>query len=77
MSRVCAICDKGTTSGNQISRRGRPKRLGGVGLKTTGVAARTFRPNLKRIRVLVKGASKHIMVCAKCIRDGKVTKYSG
>ena len=72
MARVCEICGKGTTSGRQYSRRGRAK--GGVGIKTTGVSKRTFKPNLQRVKVLVNGARKRMLVCAKCIRNGKVTK---
>jgi len=74
MARVCAICGKGTTSGRSISRRGRAKHLGGVGLKTTGVSKRTFKPNLQRVRVLVNGTVKRMNVCAKCIKHGKVAK---
>ncbi|MGD2174122.1 MAG: 50S ribosomal protein L28 [Candidatus Brocadiaceae bacterium] len=74
MARVCAICGRGTTSGRQIDRRGRAKYLGGVGRKTTGVSKRTFKPNLQRVRVLVNGASKKMLVCTRCIKSGKVTK---
>ena len=74
MARVCAVCGKGTSSGRKIARRGRAKHLGGVGLKTTGVTKRAFRPNLQRVRALVDGAPKRIKVCAKCIRNGKVVK---
>ena len=76
MSRTCDICGRGTTSGRQYTRRGRAKHLGGVGIKTTGVSHRTFRPNLQQIRVLVKGATKRMRVCTKCIKNGKVTKAS-
>jgi large subunit ribosomal protein L28 len=74
MANVCEICGKGTTSGRQYSRRGRAKHLGGVGVKTTGVSKRTFKPNLQRVRVLVNGARRRMKVCAKCIRNNKVTK---
>lgn len=74
MSRVCAICGRGTSSGRKYARRGRAKHLGGVGIKTTGVCNRTFRPNLRRVRVLVNNAPKRLHVCARCIREGKVTK---
>jgi len=74
VSRVCAICGKRTTAGRSIARRGRAKHLGGVGIKTTGVTKRTFRPNLQRVRVLVNGAPKKLRVCARCIREGKVVK---
>ena len=74
VARVCAICGKHTSSGRKYAHRGRAKRLGGVGIKTTGVSKRTFRPNLQRVRVLVNGAPKKMTVCTKCIRNGKVTK---
>lgn len=74
MARVCAICGKGTSAGRSIARRGRPKHLGGVGVKCTGTSKRTFRPNLQRVRALVNGSAKRIRVCAKCIRNGKVVK---
>jgi large subunit ribosomal protein L28 len=60
--------------GCTIARRGRAKYLGGVGLRTTGVAKRKFRPNLQRVKVIVEGAPKRLMVCARCIRSGKITK---
>lgn len=74
MARICSICGKGTTSGRKYARRGRAKHLGGVGIKTTGVCKRTFRPNLQRVRALINGGTQRILVCAKCIRNGKVTK---
>ena len=74
VSRVCEICGKHTTSGRQYARRGRAKHLGGVGIKTTGVSNRTFRPNLRRVRTLVNGAVKRVRVCTECIKNGKITK---
>lgn len=74
MARVCEICGRGTTTGRQYTRRGRAKHLGGVGIKTTSVTNRTFRPNLQRVRVIVNGAAKRMRVCTNCIRNGKVTK---
>jgi large subunit ribosomal protein L28 len=74
MSRICQICGKGGTTGNMIARRGRPKYLGGVGVKTTGVTKRRFKPNLQRVKALVNGTVKTIRVCTKCIRNGKVQK---
>jgi large subunit ribosomal protein L28 len=47
-----------------------------VGIKTTGVSNRKFRPNLQRVRAVVGGSAKTIRVCAKCIRNGKVQKPS-
>jgi large subunit ribosomal protein L28 len=74
MSRICDICGKGVTAGRMLARRGRAKRLGGVGIKTTGVTNRTFAPNLQRVKALVDGAVKTIRVCTRCIKSGKVQK---
>jgi large subunit ribosomal protein L28 len=74
MARECSICGKHTTSGRQYSHRGRAKHLGGVGIKTTGVSKRTFKPNLQKVRAMVDGRAQRILVCAKCIRNGKVVK---
>ncbi len=74
MARVCAICGRGSSSGRQYTRRGRAKRLGGVGVKTTGKSNRQFKPNLQRVRVLVDGTPKRILVCTRCIKNGKVQK---
>lgn len=74
MARECSICGKKTVAGRRYATRGRAKYLGGVGVKTTGVSKRKFRPNVQKVRVLVNGAPKRIKVCARCIRDGKVVK---
>ena len=75
MPRQCETCGKKTTFGNTIARRGLPKYKGGVGLKTTGINRRRYRPNLQRVRAVVaNNAVKRIKVCAKCLRAGKVKK---
>ena len=72
--RACAICGKTLAFGNTISRRGLPKKKGGVGLKTTGVNVRKFLPNLQRVKVVVDGAVKRLKVCTRCIKSGRVRK---
>jgi large subunit ribosomal protein L28 len=74
MSRVCEICQKGATAGNSIVRKGMAKKKGGIGLHTTGVTKRTFRPNVHRVRVLENGGVVRRTVCAACIKAGKVVK---
>ena len=74
MSRVCDICGKGVQSGNSIARRGMPKAKGGIGLHTTGVTPRKYKPNLQKIRVLENRGVVIRKVCAACIRSGKVAK---
>lgn len=75
MARVCEVCDKRRQIGNQKTTRGKAKYLGGVGTKITGITKREFRPNLQRVRITdAKGTNRRIMVCAKCLRSGFVTK---
>lgn len=75
MSRICENCGKKTTFGNQIARRGMAKYLGGVGVKTTGVNRRTFKPNLQRVRIQEKeGTVRTAKLCTKCIRSGVVKR---
>lgn len=61
MSTQCSICGKKTTTGRQISH-------------AHNVSARTWEPNLRRVRALVDGSIKRILVCARCLRSGKVHK---
>jgi len=72
MSKKCEICKKKAITGNSITRRGLPKKKGGVGLKTTGVTKRRFLPNLQSKRIVVDGKIKKVLVCAKCIKSGKL-----
>ena len=77
MSRECQICGKKPVAGRTIKRRGMAKKKGGAGQKITGITARWFRPNLKRVRALVDGKSKRIRVCTKCLKAGKIKKGIG
>ncbi|HRU07591.1 MAG TPA: 50S ribosomal protein L28, partial [Candidatus Brocadiia bacterium] len=63
MGRECEICGKGTTVGNRITRRGMAKAKGGVGRKTTGIARRTFKPNLQVVKTNLGGRVRRIRVC--------------
>jgi large subunit ribosomal protein L28 len=63
MARACAICGKTARYGNRISH-------------AHNITRRRWNPNLRRVRALVKGAHKTIIVCAACIRAGKVVKIS-
>ena len=74
MSRECEICGKKTVAGRSIARRGLPKYKGGVGLKTTGITKRKFKPNIQRVRVLLNGGVRRMRVCTRCIRSGRVRK---
>ena len=74
MSRVCYFTGRRTRTGNSIARRGKAKYLGGVGIKTTGVTKRKFKPNIQKVRALIDGKVCRIKVSAKAIKMGLVVK---
>lgn len=74
MSRVCYFTGRKTRAGRSIARRGKAKYLGGVGIKTTGVTKRKFKPNIQRVRAIIDGTVCRIKVSAKAIRMGLVVK---
>ena len=74
MSTVCQICGKGASVGARIVRHGLAKKKGGIGLHTTAVTKRTFKPNLQKLRARVGGGVKTLTVCTSCIKAGKVVK---
>jgi len=74
MARVCEICDKKTSVGNKLEKRGLAKKKGGVGKKITGKTKRKFKANIQRVRVKDNGTVKRMKVCSRCISAGKITK---
>ena len=58
MSRVCAHCGKGPSSGNMVSHSNRRTR-------------RRWLPNLQKVVGMVNGAPKAIRVCTRCLRSWK------
>jgi len=61
MARVCDICGKGPTTGNNVSHANNKTR-------------RRWYPNLQAVRILVDGVPKRVRACTACIRSGKVVK---
>ncbi|CCQ90950.1 50S ribosomal protein L28 [Nitrospina gracilis 3/211] len=61
MSKRCEICDKGPLVGNNVSHANNKTR-------------RRWIPNLKKLRVVHKGAVKTMKVCTRCLKAGKVMK---
>lgn len=61
MAKNCEICDKGAQSGFNVSHSH---------LKTK----RTWKPNIQRVRAVVKGEVKQISACTRCLRSGKVQR---
>jgi len=74
MSRVCHFTGKRTVAGRSIARRGKAKRLGGVGRKVTGITKRKFKPNIQKVRAVIDGKVCRIKVSAKAIRMGLIEK---
>jgi large subunit ribosomal protein L28 len=74
MARKCSLTGKRTISGRSYTYRGKAKYLGGVGRKVTGIANRTFKPNVQKVRAIVNGKVTRIRVSAKAIRMGLITK---
>ena len=73
MPRICEVSGKRTQWGNQVTRRGLPKAKGGVGLKTTGITRRSFKPNIQTVRVLLpNGGLRRMKLAASIIKKGEV-----
>jgi large subunit ribosomal protein L28 len=62
MSRVCQVSGRRTEVGNSIARRGLAKSKGGVGIKTTGVTRRKFKPNVQKKRIFVPELGRWVTV---------------
>ncbi|MCJ7615125.1 MAG: 50S ribosomal protein L28 [Desulfobacterales bacterium] len=63
MSRICEICGKKPLVGNNVSH-------------AHNVTKRRFNPNLQRVRTVLKGGVRRMVVCTRCIRSGYVVKTS-
>jgi len=57
----CDVCGKGVVFGNQVSHSHRRSN-------------RPYKPNIKRVKAVVNGTPKHIYVCTRCLRSGKVQR---
>ena len=74
MSRECPYTGKKVVFGNSITRRGKAKRLGGVGKKVTGVTRRKFKANIQKVHAVIDGKPGRIRVSTKAIRMGLIQK---
>ena len=57
----CEICSKEVAFGIRVSHSHR---------RTN----RTWKPNVKRVKVVVNGTPRLMNVCTRCLRSGKVTR---
>ncbi len=79
MPKECYFTGKRTTFGKKYAHSGQKISKGGFGLKTTGIARRTFKPNLQRVNAVVvddKGVkhNKRIIASTQAIKSGLVVK---
>lgn len=58
---TCEICNKGVSVGIKLSHSH---------IRTK----RTWSPNLQRVKAVINGSPKRIMVCTRCLRSGKVQR---
>ena len=61
MAFKCDLCGKGPLVGNKVSHANNKTKK------------RTL-PNLQRVRALVDGSHRHLRVCTRCLKAGKVIK---
>ena len=61
MSLKCEVCDKKPQVGNNVSHANNKTR-------------RRWKPNIKKLRVVMKGSIKTMKICTRCIKSGKITK---
>lgn len=61
MSRICEICGKGPSFGNNVSH-------------ANNKTSKVWRPNLQKIKAVRNGTVRSIKVCTRCIRSGHVQK---
>lgn len=62
MARVCRVCGKGPTTGNNVSHAHNKTR-------------RRWLPNLQTVKVQnEKGENRRIRVCTNCIKSGRIKK---
>ena len=61
MSRKCSVCGKGISTGIKLSHSHiRTKRI--------------WVPNLQRVKAIVDGTPRKVLVCTRCLRSGKVQR---
>ena len=58
MSRVCAVCGKGKTTGNNVSHSNRKTR-------------RTWGANVQKVKIDMNGKVASQYVCTKCMKTAK------
>lgn len=61
----CELCEKKVSTGHRISiNRSQVSRR----------ANRTWKPNVKKVKIIENGTVKSINICTRCLRSNKVTR---
>jgi large subunit ribosomal protein L28 len=68
MARVCDICGRGTIAGQNVPRKGLPRKKGGGGVKIGVRTKRTFKINLHSKMIEKDGVRKKMRICTRCLR---------
>ncbi|MFA4885489.1 MAG: 50S ribosomal protein L28 [Desulfotomaculaceae bacterium] len=61
MARICNVCGKGIVVGIKLSHSH---------IRTK----RTWSPNLQRVKAIIDGTPRRVLVCTRCLRSGKVQR---
>jgi len=61
MARNCNVCGKGIVVGIKLSHSH---------IRTK----RTWSPNLQRVKAIIDGTPRRVLVCTRCLRSGKVQR---
>ena len=61
MARRCELCGKGPLVGNNVSHANNKT-------KTRSL------PNLRSVRAVVDGSVRHVRVCTRCLKAGRIVK---
>lgn len=61
MSKVCDICGKHAVAGRSVSHSHR-------------TVARTFKPNIQRVTIMVDGKPQKKNVCTKCLKKANLVR---
>lgn len=63
MARRCVVCGKEPRTGNRVSHSHHKTK-------------RRFNPNLQKVRAMIGGTAKRVMVCTSCLKAGKVKRVA-
>lgn len=61
MSRICEVCGKKPSTGNNVSH-------------ANNKTKKVWYPNLQKVKALQQGRVRSMKVCTRCIRSGAVVK---